>query len=161
MEISVPILFFYCLIYFQTVKQILINNRFSTKNVFKWSQTNKSYLSPVVRGVARLFKLRHSKGGWEGSGADWDLKWRLSIDPYTKCHFLRGGSRGDWILTEGAQARQAPQWLCPCRWFLNCHFWYLLTTTIIMMFCTCKERAYAWLRKIFTYINVCCSVVYI
>ena len=49
----------------------------------------------IIRGVARLFKMRGGKGGSRVSrGADWDSKWRLSIDLCAKCNFIWGQEGG-------------------------------------------------------------------
>ena len=53
----------------------------------------------IFRGVASLFKIRRRQGGG-GWGGGWhrDSKWRLTIDPCTKCHFIWGlkGWASDW-----------------------------------------------------------------
>ena len=40
-------------------------------------------------GIARLFKVKRQGD----AGVDWDSKWRLSIDPCAKCHFIWGRKR--------------------------------------------------------------------
>ena len=47
-----------------------------------------------------LFKMRRRQGGLGEEGAHQDWKWRLSIDPCTKCHFIWGahvGRLGFWL----------------------------------------------------------------
>ena len=34
---------------------------------------------------------------FRGWGTDWDSKWRFSIDPWTKCHFILGARGGRWV----------------------------------------------------------------
>ena len=47
------------------------------------------------RGVARLFKMMGRQGGLrDEQGADWESKWRLSIDICTKCNISSGGEGG-------------------------------------------------------------------
>ena len=68
----------------------------------------------AYRGVA---------GGGGGVGAERDSKWWLSIDPFTKCHFILRGSRGHhgglgfWL---GAQwSSQLHLWSLDTIYFLN------------------------------------------
>ena len=53
--------------------------------------------------------------GWAG-GADWDSKWRLSIDLCTKCNFI-WGARGGRVSARGrSPPAPFPLWLRHCAW---------------------------------------------
>ena len=52
------------------------------------------YLIKSKQGVARLLKMRGDNVEFRGARAD--SKWRLSIDPGTKCHFILGAQGGGW-----------------------------------------------------------------
>ena len=48
--------------------------------------------------LARLFKMKGRQGGSGVSrGADWDSKWRLSIDLCTKCNFIWGREGAEFL----------------------------------------------------------------
>ena len=66
------------------------------------------------RGVARLFKMMgwQEGSGVSGGGADWDSKWRFSIDLCTKCNFI-GGERGAEFLPGGSCP---PGYATGCWW---------------------------------------------
>ena len=65
------------------------------------------------RGIARLFKMRGWQGGLRGEqGADWDSKWRLSIDLCTKCNFI-WGARGGAEFLPGGQLPPCPPLATP------------------------------------------------
>ena len=65
----------------------------------------------MPRSVARFFRKNEGtvRGGGGGAGvADQDSRYRLSIDPYTKCHFYLRGLKGGLVYTWLAYDAQAP-----------------------------------------------------
>ena len=78
----------------KTKRVELVPSRFGHLRKLNWKDV---VLSMTKRGVVRLFKMRGRQGGLRGGGgADWDSKWRLSIDLCTKCNLI-------WEAREGAE----------------------------------------------------------
>ena len=89
--------------------------------------------------------MKGSKGG--SRGTDRDSKWWLSIDPYTKCHFIWGrASSGGWagLLTGGSShsALWLRPWMGPryvCYFMMTIRFLSKMSRkkVFVCLFCFC------------------------
>ena len=78
-------------------------------------------------GRSQTFQNEGAARGLRGEqgGADWDSKWRLSIDLCTKCNFIWGGKRGGRVSARGDSRPPAPPPATPLLIFrtLLAKFW--------------------------------------
>ena len=108
-----------------------------------------------MQGRSQTFQNEREQGGSESfKGADWDWKWRLSVDPCTKCHFIWRlvGSTSVW----GAQAPQPPSFgYTPVRGvFPNVVCWSEIQIIYLYYLSFCRTRCVS-MKGNNLYLSVC------